>query len=358
MKCELMEELISCYADGMLDRESAELVERHLDCCGSCRELLELTRRMCGACGAASEEPPADLRACVMEHVRNRMECERFEADLALAPDEGGALSAGLSAHLRDCRWCADELEQLSRVAAAAAGAEEPAPAGLRERIASRTYARVGVLSVIRRAFAPSFRYVAAGAAACALAFAALSLREPSGPGPSTVRVPVAPPAPPAVATQVLPESAAESADAGIAESAPAGPARPARRSRLARSAAREHSRAVALSPSPTAPAARPSAPQTPAVEETIVLFPADAGAPAGTEDGDGPGAAEPVEVRPVAVAIASPHEVLERHIAEDPLNTGMKEILEKRRMKAAATATLDPARPSGRALKLIATDF
>jgi len=64
------------------------------------------------------------------------------------------------------------------------------------------------------------------------------------------------------------------------------------------------------------------------------------------------------VEVRPVAVAIASPQEVLERHMAEDPLNTGMKEILEQRRMKAAVSATLDPARPSGRALKLIATDF
>ncbi len=120
MNCELMEELISCYADGMLDGESAALVERHLASCESCRELLDLTRELSGACRTAWQEPPADLRACVMEHIRRRSECERFEQETALAPDTGGTPSQELSSHLKECRWCAEEMEELCEIIAAA----------------------------------------------------------------------------------------------------------------------------------------------------------------------------------------------------------------------------------------------
>ncbi len=359
MNCELMEELISCYADGMLDGESAALVERHLASCESCRELLDLTRELSGACRTAWQEPPADLRACVMEHIRRRSECERFEQETALAPDTGGTPSQELSSHLKECRWCAEEMEELCEIIAAAPAVEETAPAGLRERIAVRTYARPSVFATLRRTLAPSFRYAAVSALAGAAILAVLCLRPAQDIRPAGDGAAVTPPAPPAVSREILAPAPSSEANAAAVTEAPASAREePARRLRPARVVKPLRPQTIASKPADAVPVSKPATPAAPAVEEVVVLVAGVGESLSETGSNEETAASQPVEVRPVAVAIASPQEVLERHMADDPLNSGMKEILEQRRRKAAAGATLDIARPSRQSLRLIAADF
>ncbi|BCW99226.1 MAG: hypothetical protein KatS3mg024_2053 [Armatimonadota bacterium] len=359
MNCELMEELISCYADGMLDGESAELVEQHLSSCESCRELLDFTRELSGACRSAWQDPPADLRACVMDHIRQRSQCERFEQEIALAPDTGGTLSLELSSHLKECHWCANELEELCEIIAAAPAVEQEVPAGLRERIAVRTYARASVFAVLRRALAPSLRYAAAGLLAGAAVLALLCLKPAPDTRPAGDSVAVTPPVSTTVSHDILePEPSAEAKTAAVTESAASARPEPARRVRTARVFKASRPQTIASKPAESVPVSKPAAPAEPAVEEVIVLVAGTGESMSESGSGDEAPASEPVEIRPVAVAIASPQEVLERHMADDPLSTRMKEILEERRKKAAAGANLDFVRTSRQSLRLIAADF
>ncbi len=361
MNCQLMEELISCYADGMLDIESADLVERHLERCERCRGLLEHTRELTEVCRGLQDDPPADLRACVMEHVRRRKDCERFEEQLALAADLPAEASEGLEAHLQDCRWCAREMEALSAILSAAPLAEESAPADLRERIAARTFARPAPMAALLRALAPSYRYAAAGTAVlAALAVLFIARQSPLEP-PAAQDAMGREAAPPAVTAEAPSVADAGSPAAAVAEESaqPASSAASAPRRPGHTRSARAGSTGSASPASGAAAAAERSVPvAAPKVEEVIVLVAGSSEEQSAQGDTDAAELAEQPGVRPVTVAIASPEEVLARHTADDPLNTRMKEVLEQRRQKAAAGATVDILRGSRQSLRLIAADF
>ncbi|MGQ9919607.1 MAG: hypothetical protein ACUVS7_19610, partial [Bryobacteraceae bacterium] len=281
------------------------------------------------------------------------------EQEMALAPDTAGTLSPELSSHLKECRWCADELEELCEIIAAAPAVEETAPAGLREQIAVRTYAHPSVFATLRRTLAPSFRYAAVGVLAGAAVLAVLCLRPAQDIRPAGDSAAVTPPVPPAVARDILAPAPSSEANAAAVTEAPASAREePARRLRPSRAVKPSRPQTIASKPADTVSLNKPAAPAAPAVEEVIVLVAGTGESLSETGPNEETQASQPVEVRPVAVAIASPQEVLERHMADDPLNTGMKEILEQRRRKAAAGATLDIARPSRQSLRLIAADF
>jgi predicted anti-sigma-YlaC factor YlaD len=62
MDCEQIADLLSSYLDDDLSREETRLVEKHLESCADCRELMEYLRRAQAAMRSLPEiEVPADL---------------------------------------------------------------------------------------------------------------------------------------------------------------------------------------------------------------------------------------------------------------------------------------------------------
>lgn len=179
MNCPLMEELLSCYVDGVLDEESASLVERHVEGCPDCRQALEALR-VIAACSAhgCEDEMPSELRADLRQMAARAEVCARLADEVALGEAQE---------HVTHCGACADEAAFYSRYAAAAANSEVLAPEGLRAAIAAATYDR---RSWMERLLRPVFSGRAAWSAGAALVLVAAiygtidSTRRPSAPPP------------------------------------------------------------------------------------------------------------------------------------------------------------------------------
>ena len=73
MECSQIKELLSEYMDGMLDKETADLVEKHLETCEDCREELASLRAISEELSSLeSVEAPADFLNKVHERIEQR----------------------------------------------------------------------------------------------------------------------------------------------------------------------------------------------------------------------------------------------------------------------------------------------
>ncbi|NLW74311.1 MAG: hypothetical protein GX057_05380 [Clostridiales bacterium] len=68
--CEVVSGLIIEYIDGELDKEAAELVERHIETCTDCRKLYRDFKVVCRATAEAAYPVPGELHTRVMTAVR------------------------------------------------------------------------------------------------------------------------------------------------------------------------------------------------------------------------------------------------------------------------------------------------
>ena len=73
MECSQIKELLSDYMDGILDKETADLVEKHLETCKDCREELASLRAISEELSSLeSVEAPADFLNKVHERIEQR----------------------------------------------------------------------------------------------------------------------------------------------------------------------------------------------------------------------------------------------------------------------------------------------
>jgi hypothetical protein len=73
MECSQIRELLSEYMDGMLDKETAGVVEKHLETCKDCRKELASLRAISEELGSLEAvEPPADFLKKVHERIEQR----------------------------------------------------------------------------------------------------------------------------------------------------------------------------------------------------------------------------------------------------------------------------------------------
>lgn len=347
MTCKMMDELISFYADGALDAESAKLVEEHLQSCAACREALEDLRVLAGACAGAAEEPPSGLRQGILSAVSAAAQCSRVAALIPLAADS--SLSPqdrqAVSAHADSCPTCAESLRQYAQLLEALPLADAPAPDGLRERIARATYGRlparrwaVGLLKT-----SPwTLRAASAALGACMVGLFAWSTspRLPGG-APDRNSGPIAerPAAAPAASSRLVKEASLASSQALEAAVADAA-VRPVRtRPRLASGweLAIGAQPPAAVQPARVArlplPAPAPAAYEASSGEDD--LLPAIIEKPAS----DAPAAAEPeppAPVEPLRLVRAEPDDVL--YAQEVDVSQRIREIARQRQLKGAAT--------------------
>lgn len=141
MNCPEVKNNLSCYVDAEMDAESTTSIERHLQECASCREALQAMRNLVSACAlSVDEEVPAGLGARLSQTVAAAQRCIETASELALAASAG--LSPAAKQHVEECRVCSEDAQFYSRYAAASAMSEVAVPDGLRQAIASATYAR------------------------------------------------------------------------------------------------------------------------------------------------------------------------------------------------------------------------
>lgn len=368
-RCEMMEELISCYVDGALDAESTEMVERHIEQCSECAALLRTFQAISGV-GDAGVEAPAELTRQIHQHIASRSACAVYEQILPLAADNELEQdeAAQLQMHLSSCPHCSRESAKYAALASAAREIPDlPAPAELRDQIAAATYARRSLLQRIAEGVKP-VRWAAAAGAAALVTFAAFSTLTNTGDvGKGYVESPMAGVGASADANTatvaVAPEIEVEQVES---EAAVQGAVR-APRENVRRRAAETRRAPVKVA---NAPVLGERAPQANTARATA--FPAETAedtppaAPVFDEVATverGPVVlAEVVETPregPIKVVAArTADEVLDRHAADEALNMKIRQKVTERKMRALAEIPQDSPRAPRVPVKLLAATF
>jgi len=337
MNCEQMENLISCYVDGELEKEHCDLLEQHIAGCSACRATLEAYRQIHEMCLQEDVCPPEGLRTEILAAAPNWVGCEDFEGIIPLLADGQAADYAAAASHAETCSHCARELQAYRALAGLCASVDlEAAPDTLRERIAACTYARKSLVSRISQFWSRPLRM--AGAAGAVLVLVAALLMSQSGPeGPDSRQagindsVPAAPAGQPQSGSEAQSlTSAADAATVVEAVSAQTARERPSRQARrhIAPAAAASPKPVVAKLPQTTdRPPAAPVVEPELAPRPTLELMPEPEVRPAETE------IVKPA-VGPIVVASAEPEEVLARQQTSDNLNMKLRETIESRRLQ------------------------
>lgn len=289
MQCAQVVELLSSYIDGVLDEQTLERIESHLEACAECRRQLASLRALVVATSEIEPaEPPTRLRSEILAAVgaarQSVRQCAKV-SDLLSAYIDGevsGREQALVAEHLRVCEDCAAEHAALVELTSIALASETlTPPRDLRERIAAAVAAEptpsASLLTRVRdlvgswREWKPATAHWAGGAvAAGALAVAVVvTTGPPPAPAPEPaasarqaerLNPPTTPRAPKVAAVAVRPESVANAAR----PSRSAGP-----RFRVARVPHSDTPVADVIEPKrPPVPAAKPAATHLPVVAE------------------------------------------------------------------------------------------
>lgn len=187
MDCRIVQEKLSCYADGVVDEATMEMIEAHLAGCPECRsELTAIEAVRTSMSTAAEVEPPAGLKLSIWAAIGREavaaaddLPADCLETLSMLSEFVDGMLSNAdvvrVSAHLDVCPDCAREAAGMRKMLAAVADVEEvEPPTGLRARIAAATVEKVSPLQRLSRVGSTIFQPAKVGLAAGVAGVAAI----------------------------------------------------------------------------------------------------------------------------------------------------------------------------------------
>ncbi len=361
-QCELMDELISCEIDGVLDAESRDLLASHLEHCPECRQTRAALLTVREVCAHAELPAPKGLRNAILDGITTNAVCVQLRDILPLAVDNSldEAQAELVYNHVKSCTTCSNDLAAYcTALSALHASASVEPPADLRERIANATYARRSALvniAGIWKQWAMPLRSAAVIGGACTIILVAWSLINPQFRHTTTianvstsVQVRTVSHAAAGLVTQALTE-------AKSAQSAPNQVRLPVWRThRIRPPAIGPLAPKIVMARLPLPPI-RSSEPVT-VLANTEVLPPeteVSSLVPTSQET-----SMEEVEQRkPIIVVKVSPEDHLKRQLASEKLVTQMRETINARRRIALSGNTTYPADQQNVAFKLLEARF